>query len=147
MREFNGGTPSVVLPGGPVDDPADALESTALEMLRHASRMRLAMRQVRAAAPARSSWMTPPAAAKATGVPVKSVRAWIRCGRITKRLKNLSASPKQLKYLVNVNEVEAAAEQRFSDSAERAVASTEVQPESVRDRAREILAARASRER
>ena len=85
--------------------------------------------------PPASPWMTPPAAARSCGVPVKSIRAWARSGRISKRLKNRSADPKQLKYLVNVNEVVAAAEQWSA-------ASVEGPGETVQDRARQILAAR-----
>jgi hypothetical protein len=58
-----------------------------------------------------SRWMTPPAASRLTHVPVKSIRAWARAGRIPKRLKNRNADPKQQKYLVNVDDVVATAEQ------------------------------------
>ncbi|BDG06995.1 hypothetical protein [Anaeromyxobacter paludicola] len=54
-------------------------------------------------------WMTPPRAAKATGVPVKTIRELIASGRLQPRLKNRAAAPKQPKYLVNVDEVAAAA--------------------------------------
>lgn len=93
-----------------------------------------------AAAPP-SPWMTPPAAARVTRVPVKSIRAWARDGRIAKRLKNRSATPKQQKYLVNVEEVLAAANRL--DRAGPAAA----EPADVRERAREILAARAAKGR
>jgi hypothetical protein len=56
--------------------------------------------------------MTPPAASRASGVPVKSVRAWARNRLIPRRLKNTSTAPKQQKYLVNLNDVVAHAEQK-----------------------------------
>jgi hypothetical protein len=85
--------------------------------------------------------MTPPAAARVTRVPVKSIRAWARDGRIAKRLKNRSASPKQQKYLVNVEEVLAAANRPDQHAPESG------EPSDVRERARVILAARAAKGR
>jgi hypothetical protein len=91
--------------------------------------------------PARTPWMTPPAASRATRVPVKTIRTWVRDGRIPKRLKNRSADPKQQKYLVNVEDVIAAAEQS-APSAPATGAETDV-----RARAQQILAARAGKGR
>lgn len=52
-------------------------------------------------------WQTPPGAARTVGVPVKIVRAMIKAKKISSRLRNVSANPKQPKYLVNVRELEA----------------------------------------
>jgi hypothetical protein len=89
-----------------------------------------------------SRWMTPPAASRLTRVPVKAIRAWAREGRIPKRLKNRSANPKQQKYLVNADDVVAAAEQ-----ARAAVDAAAGEPLNVQERARQILAARAAKGR
>ena len=76
----------------------------------------------------------------ASGVPVKSVRAWARSGYIPKRTKNISADPKQQKYLVNLDDVVAHAEQgRVIGRA------SEVDVDRARLRVQEILAARAGR--
>jgi non-canonical (house-cleaning) NTP pyrophosphatase len=69
--------------------------------------------------------MTPPAAWKATGVPVKAIRELIRRGLITARLKNVSRDPKQRKYLVNADEVKAMAEKRAHDAISEAVSDVE----------------------
>jgi hypothetical protein len=50
-------------------------------------------------------WVTPPEAALRTGVPVKTIRGYIADRRIEVRLRNVAATPKQPKYLVNVEEV------------------------------------------
>jgi hypothetical protein len=89
-----------------------------------------------------SRWMTPPAASRLTRVPVKTIRAWARDGRIPKRLKNRNADPKQQKYLVNVDDVVAAAGQ-VSAAAHAAVG----EPLNVQERARQIIAARAAKGR
>ena len=89
-----------------------------------------------------SRWMTPPAASRLTRVPVKAIRAWARDGRIPKRLKNRSANPKQQKYLVNADDVVAAAEQTRAALDAAAGESLNVQ-----ERARQILAARAAKGR
>ncbi len=95
------------------------------------------------AAPAPTSrWLTPPVASRLTRVPVKTIRAWARDGRIPKRLKNRSAEPKQQKYLVNVDDVVAAAERIGVE-----LGSSAGEREMVRERAREILEARAARTR
>jgi len=119
-----------------------ALGSALAEVVRRFLREELATQLEAARAPHPSPWMTPPAAARTTGVPVKSIRAWLRSGRITKRLKNLNDEPKQLKYLVNLNEVIEAAEQWNSPAKE-----VSGEPFAVEERAREILAARAARRR
>ena len=89
-----------------------------------------------------SRWMTPPAASRLTRVPVKAIRAWAREGRIPKRLKNRSAHPKQQKYLVNADDVVAAAEQTRAALDAAAGEALDVQ-----ERARQILAARAAKGR
>jgi hypothetical protein len=89
--------------------------------------------------------MTPPAAARLTRVPVKTIRAWARMGRIPKRLKNRSADPKQEKYLVNVDDVVAVAEQVACAPAETSDR-VEIQ-QRAQERAAQVLAARASKGR
>ena len=95
--------------------------------------------------PERSPWMTPPAAARLTGVPVKTIRAWARAGRVPRRLKNRSADPKQQKYLVNVDDVVAVAE-RIDGAPLETSDRVELQ-DRARLRAAEVLAARAAKER
>jgi len=90
--------------------PEALLGSALVEAVRHVLRDELAAQREAASAPPKTPWMTPPAAARATGVPVKSIRAWARSGRVSKRLKNRSADPKQQKFLVNIQEVIAVAE-------------------------------------
>lgn len=54
----------------------------------------------------RSPWMTPPAAARETGIPEKRVRELVRAGALGEggaRLRNQGANPRQPKYLVNVD--------------------------------------------
>jgi hypothetical protein len=112
-----------------------ALLDAVLQVVRGEVQARLAAASARPSSP----WMTPPAAARVTRVPVKSIRAWAREGRIPKRLKNRSADPKQQKYLVNVDDVVTVAQEastppdtsQLDDLKERA-----------RARAQEILAAR-----
>jgi hypothetical protein len=124
----SGGDPELVL--GP------ALFNAVLQVVRSELQSRLA-----GPVPARTPWMTPPAACRVTRIPVKTIRAWVRDGRIPKRLKNRSADPKQQKYLVNVEDVIAAAEQPgFSGPAADTVTD-------VRERAQQILAARAAKGR
>jgi len=67
-------------------------------------------------------------------------------GRLAKRLKNRSPSPKQEKYLVNVNEVVTAAERAASAATVNASA-IPADGLSFQERATEILAARAARGR
>jgi len=50
-------------------------------------------------------WMTPPSASRVTGVPLKTIRSFIRARRIEARLRNSAPNPKQRKYLVNAAEV------------------------------------------
>jgi hypothetical protein len=81
-------------------------------------------------------------------VPVKSVRAWARTGRISRRLKNRDSDPKQKKYLVNLNEVVAMSEQLASASTSPPSPNIgPVEGSNFHERASEILAARAARER
>lgn len=60
------------------------------------------------ASPPPVRWVTPPVAHELTGLSVKTIRAWARAGRISARLRNSASAPKQLKYLVDVDEVIAA---------------------------------------
>ena len=55
-------------------------------------------------------WLTPPAVARELGIPEKAVRAMIKAGVITPRLRNIDPNPRQPKYLVNVDAVAAEAE-------------------------------------
>ncbi len=112
-----------------------ALLDAVLQVVRGELQARLAA----ASAPPSSPWMTPPAAAQVTRVPVKSIRAWAREGRIPKRLKNRSADPKQQKYLVNVDDVVTVA-QEASTPAD--TSQLDDLKERARARAQEILAAR-----
>lgn len=84
-----------------------------------------AVRSAQAPVAPASGWMTPPAAWKATGVPVKAIRELIRRGLITARLKNVGRDPKQRKYLVNVDEVKAMVEKRAHDAISQAVSEVE----------------------
>jgi hypothetical protein len=79
-------------------------------------------------------WVTPPVAARETGVPVKTIRAWARDGRLRKRVTNRSADPKQEKFKVNVDEVAAIAEGRSRGADD--------EPSDLNERAERILAAR-----
>jgi helix-turn-helix protein len=128
-------------PGGGAS-PEGVLGSALVHALRQIVRGELEVRLTPAVSVQPSRWMTPPAAARLTRVPVKTIRAWARDGRIPKRLKNRSADPKQQKYLVNVDDVVAAAE-RVSAAADAARGESV----NVQERAREILAARAAKGR
>ena len=121
------------------------LGSTLVEVMRRVLKDELSAQLEAVRAPPPTPWMTPPAAARASGVPVKSIRAWVRMGRIAKRLKNRNPSPKQEKYLVNVKEVVSAAE-RVASAATVSV-SAPADGLSFQERATEILAARAARGR
>jgi hypothetical protein len=137
LRLVNGRDLTADLPfAGPELVLGPALLKAVLQVVRSELQARLA-----GPTPARTPWMTPPAASRVTRVPVKTIRAWVRDGRIPKRLKNRSADPKQQKYLVNVEDVIAAAEQPgFSGPAADTVTD-------VRERAQQILAARAAKGR
>jgi hypothetical protein len=129
------------IPGGGAS-PEGVLGSALVHALRQIVRGELEERFTPAVSVQPSRWMTPPAASRLTRVPVKTIRAWARHGRIPKRLKNRSADPKQQKYLVNVDDVIAAAEQ-----VSAAVDATAGEPLNVQERARQILAARAAKGR
>jgi hypothetical protein len=118
------------------------LGSALVHALRQIVRGELDVRLTPAVSVQPSRWMTPPAAWRLTRVPVKTIRAWARDGRIPKRLKNRSADPKQQKYLVNVDDVVAAAER-----VNAAVDAPPGEPINVQERARQILATRAAKER
>jgi hypothetical protein len=115
------------------------LEGETPDCLRsHILQDELQARLAAANAAPKSPWMTPPAAARATRVPLKTIRVWARTGRIPRRLKNRSADPKQQKYLVNVNDVVAVAEQ---------VAGAPAETSDKLERAAQVLAARAAKGR
>jgi hypothetical protein len=133
-----------LLPVGP--SPEIVLGSTLVEVMRRVLKDELSAQLEAVRAPPPTPWMTPPAAARASGVPVKSIRAWVRLGRIAKRLKNRSPSPKQEKYLVNVNEVVSTAE-RAASAATVSASAVPADGLSFQERATEILAARAARGR
>ena len=131
---------SGAMPAGEAS-PEGVLGSALVHALRQIVRGELEVRLTPMPSVQASRWMTPPAACRLTGVPVKTIRTWVRDGRIPKRLKNRGANPKQQKYLVNVDDVIATAERV---SASESAAS---EPLNVPERAREILAARAARRR
>ena len=81
-------------------------------------------------------WLTPPRAARALGISEKAVRNMIKEGVIQRRLRNISQTPTQPKYLVNIEEVAAVA------SREHAAKAPGV---SIEEEARRILSARDSR--
>ena len=90
---------------------ADLLERTIREVVRQ--EVKVALEALPRGAPALSAasrWTTPPKAAQELGVPVKTIRRMVRDGRITARQRNIDANPSQVKYLVNLDEVAAAAE-------------------------------------
>jgi hypothetical protein len=91
--------------------PEIVLGSALVELLRHLLRDELQARVTAGDAEPRSPWVTPPIAARLTRVQVKTIRAWARTRRITKRLENRPVDPKQQKYLVNVDDIVAVAEQ------------------------------------
>jgi hypothetical protein len=122
-----------------------ALGSALVEILRHVLRDELQARTAAADDAPRSPWVTPPVAARVTRVPVKTIRTWARMGRIPKRLKNRSADPKQQKYLVNVDDVVAVAEQVAGAPVETSD-KLELQ-QRAQERAAQVLAARAAKGR
>lgn len=132
------------LPGGAAS-PEGVLGSALVHALRQIVRGELEQRLTPAVSVQPSRWMTPPAASRLTRVPVKTIRAWARDGRIPKRLKNRSADPKQQKYLVNVDDVVAVAEQVASAPAETSD-KLELQ-QRAQERAAQVLAARAAKGR
>ncbi len=141
LAPLNVAPESTVMPGGG-PCPEGVLGSALVHALRQIVRGELEERLTPAVSVQPSRWMTPPAACRLTRVPVKTIRAWARDGRIPKRLKNRSADPKQQKYLVNVDDVVAAAEH-----VSAAVHAAAGEPVNVQERAREILAARAAKGR
>jgi len=124
--------------------PELVLGSALLEVVRQVLQDELRARQAAADTAPKSPWMTPPAAARATRVPLKTIRAWARTGRIPRRLKNRSADPKQQKYLVNVDDVVTVAEQSGSAAGAGGGADPAVR---ARARALEILATREAKGR
>jgi hypothetical protein len=58
----------------------------------------------------RGRWLTPPAAAREIGIPERAVRAMIKAGIITPRLRNVNPNPRQPKFLVDIASVAAEAE-------------------------------------
>ena len=125
---------------GVVVTPEAALGSALIEVVRQVLQQELARLDAPHADPI-SPWMTPPAASRASGVPVKSIRAWVRAGSIPRRLRNSSTDPKQQKYLVNLDDVVGRAEQRAAKGGGTS------EGDRARVRAQEILAARALRGR
>jgi hypothetical protein len=122
--------------------PEAAVGAAVIQTIRQIVREELAARLKPPETEPISPWMTPPAASRASGVPVKSIRAWARNGLIPRRLKNTSTAPKQQKYLVNLNDVAARAEQkRVADRG------GEGEIDRARVRVQEILAAHASTRR
>lgn len=81
--------------------------------------------------------MTPPRVARELGISEKAVRNMIREGLITRRLRNVSQTPAQPKYLVNVEEVAAV--------AARGCAASRMPQVSIEEEARRILSERDKR--
>jgi hypothetical protein len=125
--------------------PEGVLGSALVHALRQIVRGELDERLTPAVSVQPSRWITPPAASRLTRIPVRTIRTWLRDGRIPKRLKNRSADPKQQKYLVNVDDVVAVAEQVASAPAETSD-KLELQ-QRAQERAAEVLAARAAKGR
>jgi hypothetical protein len=124
----------------------DALLGSALvEILRQLFRDELRARANAPEAAPPAPWVTPPVAARLTRIPVKTIRAWARTGRIPKRLKNRSVDPKQQKYLVNVEDVVAVAQQVAGAPVETSD-KLELQ-QRAEERAARVLAARAAKGR
>jgi hypothetical protein len=130
---------------GTAASPEGMLGSALVHALRQIVRGELDVRLTPAVSFQPSPWMTPPAAWRLTRVPVKTIRAWVRDGRIPKRIRNRSADPKQQKYLVNVNDVVAVAEQVARAPAETSD-KLELQ-QRAQERAAQVLAARAAKGR
>ncbi len=143
-------TPLIVPPElaalpGAVVSAEGVLGSALVHALRQIVRGELNVRLAPAVSAQPSPWMTPPAASRLTRVPVKTIRAWVRDARIPKRLKNRSADPKQQKYLVNVDDVVAVAEQVAGAPAET---SDRLElKQRAQERAAQVLAARAAKGR
>jgi len=118
----------------PLDDARGllaVLEVAIREVVRQ--EVQTAMQSVAAGgATTTSRWMTPPKAARELGLSEKAVRAMIKSGAVQSRLRNVDQDPLQPKYLVNVDEVAAAAQH-----VSRAVHSL-ARPESLADRATRI---------
>ncbi|MGB8931736.1 MAG: hypothetical protein WCC48_10865 [Anaeromyxobacteraceae bacterium] len=128
-------------PAGTVSPGLQAVLTAAVaELVQQLVRGELAAALPRGAI-ADSPWMTPPAASKVTRIAPKTIRCWVRDGRIRKRLRNRSPNPKQPKYLVNIDDVAAVAEKGPDGSPPPSgqLALTE--------RAREILAERDAKRR
>jgi hypothetical protein len=123
-------------------NPEIVLGSALIEVVRQVLRDELQARAAANEAP-RSPWMTPPAAARLTRVPLKTIRAWARTNRIPRRVRNRSADPKQQKYLVNVQDVIAVAEQVGSAPPAETSDKQEIQ-QRAQERAAQVLAARAA---
>jgi hypothetical protein len=77
------------------------------------------------AAPPKSPWVTPPAAARETGVPVKTIHALRKAGRIEARMRTIPTATKGPKYLVNVEEVAEVAKTQANEMIRPPPASTE----------------------
>jgi hypothetical protein len=132
------------LPGGAAS-PEGVLGSALVHALRQIVRGELDVRLTPAVSVQPSRWITPPAASRLTRIPVRTIRTWLRDGRIPKRIRNRSPDPKQQKYLVNVDDVVAIAEQVARAPAETSD-KLELQ-QRAQERAAEVLAARAAKGR
>ena len=113
------------------------LEGTIRELVRQEVKTALAEAAPSSGPTApRARWLTPPRAARELGISEKAVRNMIKEGVIQRRLRNISQTPTQPKYLVNIDEVAAVASRVHTANA----------PEiSIEEEARRILSARESR--
>jgi len=118
-----------------------AIMQAWIRKLVHAE-VRIAMREVGGGESSTSQggrWLTPPKAAKEVGIPVRAIRQMLKDGRIGSRPRNVRAAPKQVKHLVNVDEIIAAARD-LHVSGRR-----EAQPESLAEQAARIRAGSTGR--
>jgi hypothetical protein len=116
------------------------MEATIREVVRQEVSAALRERPGSPGSATRASWMTPPAAARQVGISEKAVRMMIKRGTLTTRLRNVEVDPRQPKYLVNVDEVAAAA-QRAPPAPGKAIAG----PPDLVEQAVRIRAKRAGR--
>jgi hypothetical protein len=135
--------------GSPPPALQNVLAAAVAELVRQVVRGEVAAFAPPAEPAPASLWMTPPKAAKITGLGVKMIRRLVRdavermekdpaeagrAGRFRVRLRNANPNPKQRKYLVHIDDVNAHADR----SPSRVVPATSLAD--IPDRARRILA-------
>lgn len=129
---------SVPYMNGSVHEPnglISILEGTIRELVRQEVSAALAALEAREKPTAPGGrWMTPPRVARELGISERAVRNMIKEGVVKRRLRNVSQTPTQPKYLVNIDEVAAV--------AARDDAGSHAPPVSIEEEARRILSAR-----